>query len=50
MTRLRLAILLAAVAVGALAVFVRDELEAMARRAWHRIACAWMQRDEAPRC
>lgn len=38
--------LLAAVAVGALAVFVRDELEAMARRAWHRIACAWMQCDE----
>ena len=38
---------LAAVAVLALAVFVRGELEAMARRAWHRIACAWMQCDEA---
>lgn len=37
MTRLRLAILLAAVAVWALAVFVRVELEAMARRAWLRI-------------
>jgi hypothetical protein len=48
MTRLRLAILLTACAVWALAVFVRVELEAMARRAWHRIACAWMQCDEAP--
>ena len=38
---------LAAVAVWALAVFVRVELEAMACRAWHRIACAWMQCDEA---
>ena len=38
---------LAVVAVWALAVFVRDELEAMARRAGHRIACAWMQCDEA---
>ena len=36
---------LAAVVLWA-AVFVRDELEAMARRAWHRIACAWMQCDE----
>ena len=41
---------LAAVAVWAVAVFLRVELEAMARRAWHRIACAWMQCDEAPRC
>lgn len=41
---------LAVTALWALAVFVRDELEAMARRAWHRIACAWMQCDEAPRC
>jgi hypothetical protein len=47
MTRLHLAVLLAAVAIWALAVFVRVELEAMARRAWHRIACAWMQCDEA---
>lgn len=47
MIRLRLAILLAACAAWALAVFVRVELEAMARRAWHRIACAWMQCDEA---
>jgi len=38
---------LAVVALSALAMFVRDELEAMARRAWHRIACAWMQCDEA---
>ena len=37
----------AALAMGVLAVFVRVELEAMARRAWHRIACAWMQCDEA---
>ena len=41
---------LAVVALWAVAVFVRAELEAMARRAWHRIACAWMQCDEAPRC
>ena len=38
---------LAVVAGGAAAVFVRGELKAMARRAWHRIACAWMQCDEA---
>ena len=38
---------LAVVALWAAAVFVRDELSAMARRAWHRIACAWMQCDEA---
>ena len=37
---------LAVVALCAAAVFVRVELEAMARRAWHRIACAWMQCDE----
>jgi len=42
-----LAARLAVVALGALAVFVRVELEAMTRRAWHRIACAWMQCDEA---
>jgi len=36
--------------VGALAVFVRVELEAVARRAWRRIACAWMQCDEARGC
>ena len=47
MTRLHLAVLLAACAVWALAVFVRAKLEAMARRAWHRIACTWMQCDEA---
>jgi len=45
-----LAAYLAAVALWALAVFVRDELEAMARRAWHRIACAWMQCDEVHGC
>ena len=38
---------LAVVALWAVAVFVRVELEAMACRAWHRIACAWMQCDEA---
>ena len=38
---------LAAVALWAVAVFVRDELSAMARRIIHRIACAWMQCDEA---
>ena len=37
---------LAVVALWAVAVFVRVELEAMACRAWHRIACAWMQCDE----
>ena len=47
MTRRRLAILLAAVAVLALAVFLRVDLEAMARRILRRIACAWMQCDEA---
>ena len=41
---------LAVVALWAAAVFVRVELEAMTRRAWHRIACAWMQCDEAPIC
>ena len=42
-------VLIACLAVVVLwvAVFVRVELEAMARRAWHRIACAWMQCDEA---
>ena len=30
----------------AVAVFVRVELEALVRRAWHRIAWAWMQCDE----
>jgi len=35
------------VIIWALAGFVRVELEAMARRAGHRIACAWMQCDEA---
>ena len=38
---------LAVLALLAVAVFVRVELGAMARRAWHRIACAWMQCDEA---
>ena len=38
---------LAVVALWALAVFLRVELEAMARRAGHRLACAWMQCDEA---
>ena len=47
MNRAALAACLAAVALWAAAVFVRVELEAMARRAWHRIACAWMQCDEA---
>lgn len=35
------------VIIWALAVFVRVELEAIARSAGHRIACAWMQCDEA---
>jgi len=47
LTRLRLAVLLAACAIWALAVIVRVELRARAKRAWHRIACAWMQCDEA---
>ena len=47
MSRVTLAARLAVIALGAVAVFVRVELEAMARRAWHRIACAWMQCDEA---
>ncbi len=47
MSRPALIACLAVVALWAAAVFVRDELEAMARRAWHRIACAWMQCDEA---
>ena len=38
---------LAVIALWAVAVFVRDELEAMARRILHRIACAWMRCDEA---
>lgn len=50
MSWLTLIACLAVVALWALAVFARDELEALARRAWHRIACAWMQCDEAPRC
>ena len=37
---------LAVIALWAVAVFVRVELEARTRRAWHRIACAWMQCDE----
>lgn len=47
MSRAALAASLAVIALWALAVFVHDELEAMARCAWHRIACAWMQCDEA---
>ena len=47
MNRVTLAACLAAVALWAVAVFARDEMEAMTRRAWHRIACAWMQCDEA---
>ena len=47
MSRAALAVCLAVGAVLALAVFMRVELEAMARRAWHRLACAWMQCDEA---
>ena len=49
MTTLRFWTLCAACVVWALAVVVRMELEAMARRAWHRFACAWMQCDEAER-
>jgi hypothetical protein len=45
-TRLRLGILIAVCAVWALAVFVRVELETLARRAWHRIACAWMHAED----
>ena len=48
MTSVRLWASVAVCVLWALAVFVRVELEAMARRAWHRIACAWMQCDEAP--
>lgn len=33
-----------------MAVFERIKPEAMARRAWRRIACAWMQCDEAQGC
>ena len=47
MNRVTIAACLAVIALGAVAVFVRVELEAMAKRAWHRIACAWMQCDEA---
>ena len=47
MNRVTLAACLAGIALGAVAVFVRVELEAIARRAWHWIACAWMQCDEA---
>lgn len=47
MTRLHLAVLLAVIALWAVAVIVRVELRARAKRAWHRIACAWMQCDEA---
>lgn len=50
MNRAILAACLAVIALGAVAVFVRVELEAMARRAWYRIACAWMQCDEAAGC
>lgn len=47
MTSARLWASVAVCVLWALAVFVRVELEATARRAWHRIACAWMQCDEA---
>ena len=47
MSRVTLAACLAVIAVWAVAVFVRVELEVMARRAWHWIACALMQCDEA---
>lgn len=49
MTTIRFWALCAACVVWALAVFVRVELKARARRAWHWIACAWMQCDEAQR-
>ena len=42
-----LAVCVGALIIGASAIFVWDELEARACRAWHRIACAWMQCDEA---
>lgn len=45
--RVTLAACLAVVALWAAAVFVRAELEAMACSAGHRLACAWMQCDEA---
>ena len=38
---------LAVVALWAAAVLLRVKLRARAKRAWHRIACAWMQCDEA---
>ena len=47
MSRAAIAACLAVGFLWALAVFVRVELEAMACRAWHRIACAWMQCGEA---
>lgn len=47
MSRVALAARLAVGFIWAVAVFVRVELEVRARRAWHRIACAWMQCDEA---
>lgn len=49
MTSVRLWISVAVCVFWALAVFALNELEAMARRAWHRITCALMQCDEAQR-
>ena len=49
MTTLRFRALCAACVVWALAMFVRVELKARAKRAWQRIACAWMQCDEGER-
>lgn len=50
MTAARLWASVAVCFLWAAAIFVWDEMEALARRAWHRIACAWMQCDEAPGC
>lgn len=40
---LRPYLLIGICALLAVALFVRDELESMAKRAWHRIACACAQ-------
>ena len=47
MTTARLWASVAVCFLWAVAMFLHDELEAMARSACHRIACAWMQCDEA---
>ena len=46
MNRLVIGACLLIAGVWALAVFVRVELKARAKRAWRWFACAWMQCDE----